>query len=121
MVAAAWARPLLIVGPGTPDREIPLPVGPDETLNVQAAYVQELRKPDSETPSQSGLEGIMAELTQHELELMMMISDGFTNKEIAIATGRALPTVKNTLAKIKDKLGARNAPHAVKLIIMGGL
>jgi DNA-binding CsgD family transcriptional regulator len=63
------------------------------------------------------LEARMTVLTQRELKLMVMVSDGFTNKEIAIATGRALPTVKNTLVRIKDKLGAKNSAHAVKLVM----
>jgi DNA-binding CsgD family transcriptional regulator len=48
---------------------------------------------------------------------MNMIAEGMTNKEIAQATGKALPTVKNTLVRIKDKLGARNSPHAVRLMM----
>ena len=55
-------------------------------------------------------------LTKNELNLMRLCSEGLTNQEIALKTGKALPTVKNTMVKIKDKLGAKNSAHAVAII-----
>jgi DNA-binding NarL/FixJ family response regulator len=55
-------------------------------------------------------------LTTNERLILEMVSDGFLNKEIAIASGRALSTVKNTLVLIYSKLGARNRAQAVAKI-----
>lgn len=58
----------------------------------------------------------MAILTQNERKIMEMVADGFLNKEIAIATGKAPSTVKNTLVLIYEKLGAKNRAQAVAMM-----
>jgi len=48
---------------------------------------------------------------------MDMVCQGRYDKEIALARGRAVSTVKNTMGTIYEKLGARNRAHAVKLYL----
>ena len=58
----------------------------------------------------------MAIISQQERQILEMVSDGFTDKEIAISLGRATQTVKNQQAAIRHKLGAKNRAHAVNII-----
>ena len=56
-------------------------------------------------------------LTPNERQIMDMVCQGRYDKEIALARGRAVSTVKNTMGTIYEKLGARNRAHAVKLYL----
>lgn len=61
------------------------------------------------------------QLSIEELETLRLASEGLAQKEIATALGVAEPTVKARLTKAKDKLGARNTTHAVRLAISSRL
>ena len=52
-------------------------------------------------------------LTQRELAVLRIASDGKTAKEIASALGLRMETVRSHFKKARTKLGARNRTHAV--------
>jgi len=52
-------------------------------------------------------------LTQRELSVLKIASDGRTAKEIASALSLGVETVRSHFKKAKAKLGARNRTHAV--------
>jgi len=58
-------------------------------------------------------------LTANEVEIMDMVCNGCTDKEIARTREKAVSTVKNTMVRIREKLDARNRGHAVKLYLLG--
>jgi len=58
-------------------------------------------------------------LTLREREVMHLICDGLTPKEIALHLGVSLHTVKSHLKGAHRKLGARNGKHAVALFLEG--
>ena len=52
-------------------------------------------------------------LTQRELSVLKIASEGRTTDEIARALGVGMETVRTHLKKARTKLGARNKVHAV--------
>lgn len=54
-------------------------------------------------------------LTANELDVLERIARGRTYAEIASETARSFETIKKTEERIRGKLGARNAAHAVGL------
>lgn len=55
------------------------------------------------------------ELSQRERQMLDLASTGLTNGEIAQRLNLALPTVKNAMSRIFDKLGVRNRAEAIAL------
>ncbi len=63
---------------------------------------------------------LVSPLTQRELQVMTMISQGFGNKQIAAALSITEQTVKNQVSGILVKLHANNRTHAVVLALNSG-
>jgi two-component system, NarL family, nitrate/nitrite response regulator NarL len=57
--------------------------------------------------------GVDRTLTHRESEVVDLLAQGLSNKEIARALGIALPTVKNHVHAVLEKLNARNRTEAV--------
>lgn len=60
-------------------------------------------------------------LTAREIEVVRLMSGGYSNKEIAFALGTAEGTVKNHVSSILGKLGARDRTRAVLKALESGL
>jgi len=60
-------------------------------------------------------------LTERELEVVRLMSGGYSNKEIAHALGTAEGTIKNHVSSILAKLGARDRTRAVLKALESGL
>jgi DNA-binding CsgD family transcriptional regulator len=59
-------------------------------------------------------------LSPREVEVLQMVAEGYSNKEIAGHFGLTEHTVKNHLTGIMRKLGARDRAHAVVLALREG-
>ena len=55
----------------------------------------------------------LSSLTQRELEVLQLVSDGMSNKEISAHLGVELQTVKNHVHRILEKLQVHNRREAV--------
>ena len=66
-------------------------------------------------PMTEGMTGLLTRLSPAERELIPSLRRGFSNKEIAGALGKSVPTVKKQLHSILDKLGC---PSRARLIAM---
>jgi DNA-binding NarL/FixJ family response regulator len=64
-------------------------------------------------PPENPLETILAELTPREREILQLISQGSSNKEIAQALYISEKTVKNHITSILGRLGLRDRTQAV--------
>jgi LuxR family transcriptional regulator, quorum-sensing system regulator BjaR1 len=73
------------------------------TIDVTAAALREDAKAAA----------VRARLTQRELTVLKIASEGRTADEIARALGLGMETVRSHLKKARTKLGARNSAHAV--------
>jgi DNA-binding NarL/FixJ family response regulator len=60
-------------------------------------------------------------LSDRECEVLQLLADGGTSKEIAAALGLRPKTVENHRARILDKLGASNSAAAVRAAVARGL
>jgi len=83
---------------GIRDGDLPMP------RRLAAELVRQLVRP-SAGRSDSGL-------SERELEVLRMVSDGLTDREIAVALGISPRTVGRHVGNILDKLGARNRREA---------
>jgi DNA-binding NarL/FixJ family response regulator len=71
--------------------------------------------------AQRQAEALPAPLTAREREVMQLLDRGLTNKQIAVALHIELPTVKNHVHHILDKLQVRGRSEAVARIRAYGL
>jgi DNA-binding NarL/FixJ family response regulator len=62
-----------------------------------------------------------ATLSVREREVLTLLAGGASNKEIALALGLSLSTVKFHVAAITEKLGARSRVDAVAIAVRAGL
>jgi DNA-binding NarL/FixJ family response regulator len=60
-------------------------------------------------------------LSEREREVLQLLADGSTSKEIAAALGLRPKTIENHRARILDKLGASNSAAAVRAAAARGL
>jgi two-component system nitrate/nitrite response regulator NarL len=58
-------------------------------------------------------------LTAREREVFLMLRDGMTNKDIAKRLGLRLPTVKNHVHHLLEKLGVHRRVDAISLTVRG--
>lgn len=61
------------------------------------------------------------ELYPREVETLRLLSQGYSQKEVASQMGVGWQTIKNRLTVIKDKLEAKNTTHAVAIAKDRGL
>ena len=60
-------------------------------------------------------------LTPKEVEVLMLVAQGFSNKEIAAKLGKAAGTIKIHVQNILEKLGASDRTHAVTVAAQRGI
>ena len=82
----------------------------DYVRKLLAAFVADETGPASQTPEQSGL---VEPLSERELEVLGLMSEGLTNPDIAKRLVISLSTVKTHLNNIYGKLSVRNRAEAV--------
>ena len=62
-----------------------------------------------------------AELTAREREVLQLMGEGFSNKELAYELGMAETTTEKHVSSVLQKLGARDRIQAVRLALERGL
>jgi DNA-binding NarL/FixJ family response regulator len=81
---------------------------------VAAAVVLRLGEVSQEVAGEAdSTPGIMVPLTQREREVLRLVGEGLQNKEIAKSLHISLPTVKNHVHRILDKLRVRRRRDAI--------
>ena len=60
-------------------------------------------------------------LPPRESQILELIADGKTNREIGVALNITTNSVKNCLGRTYIRLGVKSRSHAVAVAIMGGL
>jgi DNA-binding NarL/FixJ family response regulator len=63
----------------------------------------------------------VGELSERELDVLRLVAQGLSNKEIADSLGLSEHTVKTHLANILDKLHLRSRAHAAAYAVQSGL
>ena len=60
-------------------------------------------------------------LTSREVSILSALAQGWENKRIASGLGISAETVKSHLARIFEKIGARNRTEAINIALRRGL
>jgi len=81
-------------------------IDPSVTRKVVAEFARTGRAPRSEAPE------LVEQLSDREADVLRLIADGYTNKEIAGRLYLAEGTVKNYVTSILGKIGARDRTQA---------
>ena len=100
-----------IPGVFTPDRLESL-----KLLSTQIAYVKRLQsylKKDSVKDEKKSCSNIIDPLTERETEVLNLIAEGMSNKEIADCLNISVNTVKGYIKIIYDKLGVNRRVQVV--------
>ena len=74
-----------------------------------------------EENERASLKTRVAELSPRQLEVMRLVADGFSNKEIAYRLNLSPRTVENYRAWVMEKMAARNLADLVRKVIALGL
>lgn len=62
----------------------------------------------------------MPKPTQIQLEMIVLVANGYRHDEIAEKTHRSVSSVKQTLNSARKRMGATTLPHLVSLVIATG-
>lgn len=86
-----------------------------ESIGAAVSYGQRERVEQSE---RALLETRMTELSPRQLEVMNLVAEGLSNKEIAIRLDISPRTVENYRAWVMEKMGARNLADLVRKTLL---
>jgi DNA-binding NarL/FixJ family response regulator len=125
-LAAALGREhtIEIVGTcGDPDEVMPLvrELKPDVLLVDAALLADGALRPVELGRPKAPRRDASARLTARELEIVELIDEGYSNKEIARALSIELATVKNHVHHVLEKLGVTRRGQAAALVRHTGL
>ncbi|MGO3363761.1 MAG: response regulator [Corynebacterium sp.] len=89
---------------------------------IAPSITDQLLKAIRTSPEPSGTNDVAAqELTPRELEVLRLVAEGYSNRQISEVVHLAEGTVKNHLSTILMKLGARDRTNAVLRALREGL
>jgi LuxR family maltose regulon positive regulatory protein len=98
------------------------PAAPDFVDTLLAAFQAEPRHSPKHSPSSMpGQLPLVESLNERELQVLRLIAQGFSNREIAGQLVLALSTVKSHINNVYGKLGAKSRTQAVALARALGL
>jgi len=83
--------------------------------------IRELASGEGGFPAAEPQHTLLDPLTPRECEVLVLLADGYTDKEIAEALTIAESTAKNHVSSILSKLDVRNRTQAAKLARESGL
>ena len=89
-------------------------LAPSVTRRLIAHYAGQARPPSRTPPG-------LAELTEREREVLVLVAEGLSNAELSRTLHVSLPTAKTHVSRILTKLGARDRTQLVILAYQSGL
>jgi len=87
---------------------------------MAARLLAEFRSLAEQAPSEPQKVQV-GELSERELDVLRLVAQGLSNREIADALGLSEHTIKTHLANILDKLHLRSRAHAAAFAVQSGL
>jgi DNA-binding NarL/FixJ family response regulator len=92
-----------------------------DLLNTIRSVYAGRRHVPAEIAQEIALHSAEKQLTERELRILKLVSDGYSNKAIARQLGLAEDTVKAHLKRVFSKLGVDDRTHAVTTAIRRGI
>jgi two-component system response regulator FixJ len=71
-----------------------------------------------ERDARAQLQALVAELSPRQVEVMKLVAEGFSNKEIALKLDISPRTVENYRAWVMEKMGAKNLADLVRKVMI---
>lgn len=99
-------------------------VGEGEAIiapSMAARLLAEFRTLAEQGPAESQPAAPVGDLSERELDVLRLVAQGLSNKEIADSLSLSEHTVKTHLANILDKLHLRSRAHAAAYAVQAGL
>jgi two-component system response regulator FixJ len=96
------------------------PFDDEELLNSIRNALQHDEKQRVLRAQRADIAARMAELTPREHEVMAMVTDGKSNKEIAATLGVSAKTVEVHRARVMDKMRADSLAELVRMVMIAG-
>lgn len=94
----------------------------DELLLESIRNALAIDKQQREVQTQRAeIAALLAHLTPREHEVMVMVTDGRSNKEIAIDLGVSAKTVEAHRARVMEKMGAGSLAELVRMAMAAGI
>ncbi len=88
---------------------------------ITSAVSAALKRPAADNAGARAAKACLQRLTQREQEVMKLLINGLSNKEVAIDLGISPRTVEIHRARVMEKTGTRSLPELVRLGITAGL
>lgn len=86
-----------------------------ETIGLAIARGQRVRV---EQDTRAQLQALVADLSPRQVEVMRLVAEGFSNKEIALRLDISPRTVENYRAWVMEKMGAKNLAGLVRKVMI---
>jgi DNA-binding NarL/FixJ family response regulator len=87
-------------------------IQPSVARKVVAEFARLRPESESRGPGGTAASGLIEALSERELEILSLLAEGYTNRDIATRLYLAEGTVKNYVTNILGKIGARDRTHA---------
>jgi LuxR family maltose regulon positive regulatory protein len=88
-------------------------IAPDYVSKLLTAFTSDETEQTSITPPRSSVSRLVEALSEREIEVLKLVAEGLTNKEIASRLYLSLNTIKVHTRNIYGKIGVRNRTQAV--------
>ncbi len=93
------------------------PFAPERLVESIGLAVERGMRARMEHHERARLQEQMSELSPRQLEVMWLVAEGLSNKEIAIKLGISPRTVENYRAWVMEKMGARNLADLIRKVM----
>lgn len=94
------------------------PFDDEHLLESIALAIESRRRQRVEQDERAGIEARVAELSPRQVEVMYLVGEGFSNKEIALKLNISPRTVENYRAWVMEKMGATNLADLVRKVLV---
>ena len=93
----------------------------NDSVVSRPALAQKVLSSFKDTETSDPSRAVLVSLTGREREILSLVADGFSNRDIARRLGISEQTIKNHVSAILRKLNANDRAHAVVLAVRRGL
>ena len=94
------------------------PFDPERLFESIALAIERGQRARMEQDARAQLQALVTELSPRQVEVMRLVAEGFSNKEIALKLHISPRTVENYRAWVMEKMGAKNLADLVRKVMI---